>query len=230
MAVSYALFGVSRVSAKLPALLGSLALIGTTWLLAREVAGRTAAWFAAAFAALPASVRPRAVVKTVGALHGGHPVRLAVPHLRRPAGLAAGGPARRPLELRLRRRRRAGAVDASAGGLVPGCGRADACGARPRRTLAADRRLGAGRLRPGRAADLDLQPADRRGDVPVRAGRHAGPDRRPRRGPGRVVEQRPAARGRAVAPVGRQLELAWSAHRPCRVWRARMGLPSDAVG
>jgi hypothetical protein len=53
LAVSYALFGVSRVSAKLPALLGSLALIGTTWLLAREVAGRTAAWFAAAFAAIP---------------------------------------------------------------------------------------------------------------------------------------------------------------------------------
>ena len=53
MALSYALFGVSRVSAKLPALLGSLFLIGTTWLLAREVAGRAAAWFAAAFAALP---------------------------------------------------------------------------------------------------------------------------------------------------------------------------------
>ncbi|HLZ25874.1 MAG TPA: glycosyltransferase family 39 protein [Chloroflexota bacterium] len=53
MAVTFALFGVSRVSAKLPALVGSLALIGTTWLLAREVAGRTAAWFAAAFAALP---------------------------------------------------------------------------------------------------------------------------------------------------------------------------------
>jgi hypothetical protein len=53
MAVSYALFGVSRVSAKVPALLGSLALLGTTWLLAREVAGRAAAWFAAAFAALP---------------------------------------------------------------------------------------------------------------------------------------------------------------------------------
>jgi len=53
MAVSYTLFGVSRVSAKLPALLGSLACIGTSWLLAREVAGSTAAWFAAALAALP---------------------------------------------------------------------------------------------------------------------------------------------------------------------------------
>jgi hypothetical protein len=53
MALSYALFGASRVSAKLPALLGSLALIGTTWLLAREVGGRTAAWFAATPAALP---------------------------------------------------------------------------------------------------------------------------------------------------------------------------------
>src|SRR5712691_93500 len=53
MAVTYALFGVSRVSAKLPALLGSLALVGTTWLLAREAAGRTAANFAAALAAIP---------------------------------------------------------------------------------------------------------------------------------------------------------------------------------
>jgi hypothetical protein len=53
MAFSYFAFGISRVSAKLPALLGSLALIGTTWLLTREVAGRPAAWFAAALAALP---------------------------------------------------------------------------------------------------------------------------------------------------------------------------------
>jgi hypothetical protein len=53
MALSYTLLGISRVSAKLPALLGSLALVATTWLLAREVAGRVAAWFAAALAALP---------------------------------------------------------------------------------------------------------------------------------------------------------------------------------
>src|SRR5436189_3026738 len=53
MAVSYTLFGISRVSAKLPALLGSLALIGTTWLLAREAAGRSAAYFAAGLAAIP---------------------------------------------------------------------------------------------------------------------------------------------------------------------------------
>jgi len=53
MAISYALLGVSRVSAKLPALLGSLGLIGTTWLLAREVAGRAAAWFAALLIAAP---------------------------------------------------------------------------------------------------------------------------------------------------------------------------------
>jgi hypothetical protein len=52
MAASYALFGVSRISAKLPALLGSLALIGSSWLLAREAAGKTAAWFAAALAAV----------------------------------------------------------------------------------------------------------------------------------------------------------------------------------
>src|SRR5260370_30866508 len=53
MALTYSLFGISRVSAKLPALLGSLALVGTTWLLAREAAGRTAAHFAAALAAIP---------------------------------------------------------------------------------------------------------------------------------------------------------------------------------
>jgi hypothetical protein len=53
MALSYALLGISRVSAKLPALLGSLGLIGTSWLLGREVGGKTAAWFAAALAAVP---------------------------------------------------------------------------------------------------------------------------------------------------------------------------------
>jgi 4-amino-4-deoxy-L-arabinose transferase-like glycosyltransferase len=53
MTVTYALFGVSRISAKLPALVGSLALIGTTWLLGREIAGRAAGLFAAALAALP---------------------------------------------------------------------------------------------------------------------------------------------------------------------------------
>ena len=53
MAVTYAVLGISRVSAKLPALLGSLALIGTTCLLAREVAGTAAAWFAGLLAALP---------------------------------------------------------------------------------------------------------------------------------------------------------------------------------
>jgi 4-amino-4-deoxy-L-arabinose transferase-like glycosyltransferase len=53
MALSYLAFGISRVSAKLPALLGSLGLVGTSWLLTREVAGRPAAWFAAALAAIP---------------------------------------------------------------------------------------------------------------------------------------------------------------------------------
>jgi hypothetical protein len=53
MALSDGLFGVSRIAAKLPALLGSLAFAGTTWLLAREVAGRTAALFAALLVALP---------------------------------------------------------------------------------------------------------------------------------------------------------------------------------
>lgn len=53
MAFSFAVFGISRITAKLPALIGSLALIGTTWWLGREVGGRTAAWFAAVLAALP---------------------------------------------------------------------------------------------------------------------------------------------------------------------------------
>src|SRR5215204_2548468 len=53
MAMTYTLFGISRVSAKLPALLGSLALIWTTWLLARQAGGRPAAWFAAALAVAP---------------------------------------------------------------------------------------------------------------------------------------------------------------------------------
>lgn len=53
MAASYALLGISRVAAKAPALLGSFALVATTWLLAREVAGRPAAWFASALVAIP---------------------------------------------------------------------------------------------------------------------------------------------------------------------------------
>ncbi|HEV7661961.1 MAG TPA: glycosyltransferase family 39 protein [Chloroflexota bacterium] len=53
MALSYSFFGVSRVAAKLPALLGSLVLIGVTAWLAREVAGRPAAWFAALLVAVP---------------------------------------------------------------------------------------------------------------------------------------------------------------------------------
>jgi hypothetical protein len=53
MAVSYLLFGVSRVSAKLPALIGSVAFVGTTWLLAREAAGSLAARFAVILVLLP---------------------------------------------------------------------------------------------------------------------------------------------------------------------------------
>jgi hypothetical protein len=53
MALSYAALGISRVAAKLPALLGSLGLIGVSWLLGREVGGRASAWFAAALAAVP---------------------------------------------------------------------------------------------------------------------------------------------------------------------------------
>ncbi len=52
MAVAFALLGVSRVAAKLPVLLASLALVGATGLLAREVAGRAAGWFAALLVAV----------------------------------------------------------------------------------------------------------------------------------------------------------------------------------
>jgi hypothetical protein len=54
MALSFVAFGISRVSARVPELLSSLALIGTTALLAREVTGRiAAAWFAAILVATP---------------------------------------------------------------------------------------------------------------------------------------------------------------------------------
>ena len=91
MAVSYTLFGISRVAAKLPALLGSLALIGTTWLVAREVAGRAAAWFAAALIAFsPAYVlvlslkpwAPYAEVVLFGSLCLLGAMRLAWPNSR----------------------------------------------------------------------------------------------------------------------------------------------------
>ena len=53
MAIAFLAFGVSRVAAKMPELLNSTALVGTTWLLAHEVAGRTAASLAALLMALP---------------------------------------------------------------------------------------------------------------------------------------------------------------------------------
>lgn len=53
MALSYSLFGISRVSAKLPELIGSLVLIGTSAWLAAEVAGGVAAVFAAVLIAVP---------------------------------------------------------------------------------------------------------------------------------------------------------------------------------
>jgi Dolichyl-phosphate-mannose-protein mannosyltransferase len=100
MALSYAAFGISRVSAKLPALLGSLALIGTTWLLAREVAGRPAAWFAALLAAAPPayvlvlSLKPWAPYTEVillGTLCLTCSVRLAWPRAQQRDGLWAFG-------------------------------------------------------------------------------------------------------------------------------------------
>jgi hypothetical protein len=53
MAVCYVLFGASRLSARLPELAASIAFVGTTWLLAREVGGTVAARFAALLMALP---------------------------------------------------------------------------------------------------------------------------------------------------------------------------------
>src|SRR5579864_6229902 len=53
MALSYTAFGISRLSAKLPELLQSTALIGTSFLLGRETGGRVAGWFAAALFAVP---------------------------------------------------------------------------------------------------------------------------------------------------------------------------------
>jgi hypothetical protein len=53
MALSYTLFGISRVAAKLPVLVESVALVGTTWLLARAAAGPLAGRFAALLMAVP---------------------------------------------------------------------------------------------------------------------------------------------------------------------------------
>jgi hypothetical protein len=53
MALSFATFGISRISAKLPELLQSAALVGTSFVLGREVGGRVAGWFAAFLFALP---------------------------------------------------------------------------------------------------------------------------------------------------------------------------------
>ncbi len=91
MALSYAVLGVSRVAAKLPTLLASLGFVGACWLLARELAGRTAAWFAAALAAvspvyvLVMSLKPWAPyteVMVLGSLALAAAVRVAFPRGR----------------------------------------------------------------------------------------------------------------------------------------------------
>ena len=180
-------------------------MIGTTWLLAREVAGRTAAWFAAALVAVPPVVLPGAVAQAVGAVHRSHPVRLAVPDVRGQARLAAHVPARHPLERGVRRCRRSRPVDAPAGGLVPvrRC-RHRAC-TRARQPLAAHRRLGHRRVRARRTPDLGVQPADWRGDVSLRrraARRGRQPTARPswRRG-GTTICRAAPAHGTRGAPV-----------------------------
>ncbi len=53
MAASYALFGASRIAARLPVLTASVAFVLVTWLLTREVVGAAAGRFAAALVALP---------------------------------------------------------------------------------------------------------------------------------------------------------------------------------
>src|SRR5207302_9848282 len=124
-------------------------------------------------------VRAGAVAEAVGAVHRGDPVRLVGAGVQYPPGLAACVPARWTLVVRLRRGGRGRAVDASAGGLVRGGGDTDAAGASARPTLATRWRVGLDRPDHRRGADLDLQPADRRGDAALRARRHTRPDRRP---------------------------------------------------
>jgi Dolichyl-phosphate-mannose-protein mannosyltransferase len=53
MAASFVMFGISRVSAKLPELLTSVATAASTWYLARQAAGPIGARFAAVLATLP---------------------------------------------------------------------------------------------------------------------------------------------------------------------------------
>lgn len=106
MALSYVLFGISRVSAKLPELIGSLALIGTSAWLAAEIAGGIAAIFAAVLIAAPPAYAlvlwlkpwaPYTEVVLFGTVALGAAVRLAWPrpgqHDARWAALcgAAGG-------------------------------------------------------------------------------------------------------------------------------------------
>lgn len=90
MALSYAVFGISRISARLPILCASLALIGSVGFLARSVAGRAAGWFAALFLALPPayvlvlSLKPWAPyteVMVLGCVCLACAVRLAFPRL-----------------------------------------------------------------------------------------------------------------------------------------------------
>lgn len=89
MAAVYTLFGISRVSAKLPVLGMSLLCVWATWLLTRELAGKLAARFAALLVALPPiyvlvlSLKPWApyteviLLGTVSLLGA---VRIAFPH------------------------------------------------------------------------------------------------------------------------------------------------------
>src|SRR5207253_6138581 len=94
--------------------------------------------------------------------------------------------------------------------------------ARP--TLATRWRVGLDRPDHRRGADLDLQPADRRGDAALRARRHTRPDRRPDGGTERVVEQRPAARRWLVASVGSEPAASRHCARGPLDWRDGLGI------
>jgi hypothetical protein len=173
MAASYALLGVSRMAAKLPNLLESVALVGVTWLLTREVAGPVAARFAAVLAAAPPiyvavlSLKPFAPyteVTLLGSVALLCSLRLAFDRCSRNVGGwavacgAAGGLAfwMHPLAV-----------------LLPPARRSDPAGPSTWTAIGTGRHVRAGGVRDGSAAGVDLQRPDRgfHGEVSAGGGR-----------------------------------------------------------